>query len=157
MQVTAMEILRRCRSAAADVAKMQQKIDQRRDALTCIAPSGTTPSGKNQGAASKDKTGTLIADIDELEQALKDRKNQQLAETMAVLVLLDLLPKTSSDVLYRYYIKRQSIPRIAVALSYTDGYVRKVKADAEGHLSALSEKQVAEALPAWYLREVKGK
>ena len=44
---------------------------------------------------------------------------------------------------------------IAAAMGFTDGYIRKVKADAESRLDSLQEAQVAAALPAWYMRGTK--
>ena len=96
-----------------------------------------------------------MADIDGLERALEQRRNQQQAEIVAALVLLDCLPETDSGILYRYYIKRDSVPSIAAAMGFTDGYIRKVKADAESRLDSLQEARVAAALPAWYMRGTK--
>lgn len=151
----AMDILRRCRSAASDISRTQQRIAQRRDALTCIAAPQIRVDGTDRSARSSDKTSELMADIDGLERALEQRRNQQQAEIVAALVLLDCLPETDSGILYRYYIKRDSVPSIAAAMGFTDGYIRKVKADAESRLDSLQEAQVAAALPAWYMRGTK--
>lgn len=151
----AMDILRRCRSAASDISRTQQRIAQRRDALTYIAAPQIRADGTDRSARSSDKTSELMADIDGMERALEQRRNQQQAEIVAALVLLDCLPETDSGILYRYYIKRDSVPCIAAALGFTDGYIRKVKADAESRLDSLQEAQVAAALPAWYMRETK--
>lgn len=151
----AMDILRRCRSAASDISRTQQRIAQRRDALTCIAAPKIRADGTDRSARSSDKTSELMADIDGLERALEQRRNQQQAEIVAALVLLDCLPETDSGILYRYYIKRDSVPSIAAAMGFTDGYIRKVKADAESRLDSLQEAQVAAALPAWYMRGTK--
>lgn len=151
----AMDILRRCRSAASDISRTQQRIAQRRDALTCIAAPQIRTDGTDRSARSSDKTSELMADIDGLERALEQRRNQQQAEIVAALVLLDCLPETDSGILYRYYIKRDSVPSIAAAMGFTDGYIRKVKADAESRLDSLQEAQVAAALPAWYMRGTK--
>ena len=151
----AMDILRRCRSAASDISRTQQRIAQRRDALTCIAAPQIRADGTDRSARSSDKTSELMADIDGLERALEQRRNQQQAEIVAALVLLDCLPETDSGILYRYYIKRDSVPSIAAAMGFTDGYIRKVKADAESRLDSLQEARVAAALPAWYMRWTK--
>lgn len=151
----AMDILRRCRSAASDISRTQQRIAQSRDALTCIAAPQIRADGTDRSARSSDKTSELMADIDGLERALEQRRNQQQAEIVAALVLLDCLPETDSGILYRYYIKRDSVPSIAAAMGFTDGYIRKVKADAESRLDSLQEAQVAAALPAWYMRGTK--
>ena len=151
----AMDILRRCRSAASDISRTQQRIAQRRDALTCIAAPLIRADGTDRSARSSDRTSELMADIDGLERALEQRRNQQQAEIVAALVLLDCLPETDSGILYRYYIKRDSVPSIAAAMGFTDGYIRKVKADAESRLDSLQEAQVAAALPAWYMRGTK--
>lgn len=151
----AMDILRRCRSAASDISRTQQRIAQRRDALTYIAAPQIRADGTDRSARSSDKTSELMADIDGLERALEQRRNQQQAEIVAALVLLDCLPETDSGILYRYYIKRDSVPSIAAAMGFTDGYIRKVKADAESRLDSLQEARVAAALPAWYMRGTK--
>lgn len=151
----AMDILRRCRSATSDISRTQQRIAQRRDALTCIAAPQIRADGIDRSARSSDKTSELMADIDGLERALEQRRNQQQAEIVAALVLLDCLPETDSGILYRYYIKRDSVPSIAAAMGFTDGYIRKVKADAESRLDSLQEARVAAALPAWYMRGTK--
>lgn len=151
----AMDILRRCRSAASDISRTQQRIAQRRDALTRIAAPQIRADGTDRSARSSDKTSELMADIDGLERALEQRRNQQQAEIVAALVLLDCLPETGSGILYRYYIKRDSVPSIAAAMGFTDGYIRKAKADAESRLDSLQEARVAAALPAWYMRGTK--
>ena len=81
----AMDILRRCRSAASDISRTQQRIAQRRDALTCIAAPQIRADGTDRSARSSDKTSELMADIDGLERALEQRRNQQQAEIVAAL------------------------------------------------------------------------
>lgn len=97
----AMDILRRCRSAASDISRTQQRIAQRRDALTCIAAPQIRADGTDRSARSSDKTSELMADIDGLERALEQRRNQQQAEIVAALVLLDCLARNG---------QRHSIP-----------------------------------------------
>lgn len=131
------------------------RVGHQQDAAAHCAAPQIRADGTDRSARSSDKTSELMADIDGLERALEQRRNQQQAEIVAALVLLDCLPETDSGILYRYYIKRDSVPSIAAAMGFTDGYIRKVKADAESRLDSLQEARVAAALPAWYMRGTK--
>ena len=71
--------------------------------------------------------------------------------------LLDMLPDLESSVLHAYYIGQEGTAIIAARLKYQDGYIRKVKRNAEKALGEITPGQVASALPPWYLKEYGGK
>lgn len=148
----AIDILDRCRDAQKDIKGVEQRIERRRDALYAIAAPAPDKSSGGRGTPDPDKPGRLLADIESLEQQKRVREEEQRAELTSACLLLDMLPETESDVLHRYYIKRQSLPAIARKMAYSDGYARKIKSDAEALLRELPADAVDATLPAWYLR-----
>lgn len=153
----AIVILQRCRDAAGDIRRLEQRIQRRRDALTSISAPLPDPNGGSRGQGDPDKIGKVEAEIDALERRKNAREEAQRIEVAAACVLLDSLPELESDVLHGYYIKQESTAIIAKRLKYQDSYIRKVKGNAEKALDALPPDQVAEALPEWYLREYEGR
>jgi hypothetical protein len=53
----------------------------------------------------------------------------------------------------KLYLRRLKVGAIAAKLNFTDGYIRKLKGEAERKLDALDEPSVRAALPPWYLKE----
>lgn len=153
----AITIFKRCRAAAGDIRRLQQRIQQRRAALTSITSPQADPNGGSKGSTDPDKYGKLLADIDALERDLEARKQARTCEIAAACVLLDKLPETESGVLHGYYIAQETTAIIAVRLKYQDSYIRKVKRNAEKMLGDIPPEQVAAALPPWYLKEYGGK
>lgn len=148
--MNAMIILIRCRSAEADKRRLRQRIEQRREAMTCITPRMDAVGG-SRGGSSGDKIGNLMADVSELEGALAAREEAHRVEVAAACALLDLLPESESAVMYSFYVSGSKVPLIAKQLGFTDGYVRKLKAEGMKRLSELQPEAVTAALPGWYL------
>lgn len=148
----AMTILARCRAAKNDISRIQQRIDQRRELLDSIgAPACDRPGGS--GAWDRDKTGRILADIDELEREKDARKEEERAEKVAAVSLLEMVPDLEGKVLYDYYIRGWDTPEIARKEKYTAGYVRKAKRNGEQLLDMLGPDRVRSVLPGWYIRE----
>ncbi len=146
-------ILRRCRTAAGEIRWLNQRIQQRREAMTSLSAPPFDPNGGSHGQSAPDKLGKLLSDIDSLERSLENRKQARLVEIAAACALLDRLPALESSVLHGFYIKQESTSSIAKRLNYQDSYIRKVKINAEKTLGELTADQVAAALPLWYLQE----
>jgi hypothetical protein len=148
-----MTILMRCREAEADMRRIRQRIRQRQEAAECITPVMDIAGVKGHGTGEPDRIGVLVGAISELETALEARERARRVEVAAVCVLLDRLTETESAVLYSYYVTRLKLGAIAAKLSFTDGYIRKLKADAETKLDTPDGASVRAALPPWYLKE----
>ena len=149
----AMTILKRCRSAAADIERLQERIDQRRDVLGSVSAPLGDPNGGSRAQGDRDKIGAILGDIDQLERELQGRREEELAEKAAAVVLLDMVPDLERKVLYDYYVKRWDTGEIARKEKYTPGYVRKTKRIGEQMLDMLIPERVAAALPGWYIKE----
>lgn len=145
----AMMILRRCRNAEEDLRRIRQRIRQRREAMTGISGPSADPSGGSRGSE-PDKLGRMVADLDALERKLAAREQARAVETAAACVLLDGLPDLENRVLYRYYVRVESVPAVAKAMKYSEGYVRRIKARGERMMREVPAEAVAAALPAWY-------
>ena len=154
--MNAMTILKRCRAAKSDIARLQQRIDQWHDVLTSLSAPQADPNGGSRGTGDKDKTGKILADIDALEREIAARKEAYEAEKVSACALMDMIPDLEGRVLYDYYVKRWDTPEIARKEKYTAGYVRKTKRNAEQLLEMLDPDRVKATLPAWYLREKGG-
>lgn len=149
----AMTILRRCRAAQADEERLQERIWQRRDVLESVSAPQGDPNGGSRAQGDRDKIGAILGDIDQLERELQERKEAELAEKAAAVVLLDMVPDLERKVLYDYYVRRWDTGEIARKEKYTAGYVRKTKRNGEQLLDMLGPERVAAALPAWYIKE----
>ena len=154
--MNAMTIMKRCRTGKDDIARIQQRIDQRRDLLDSIGAPPADPNGGSRGTGDKDKTGRILADIDLLEREMEARREAWNAEKVAAVALLEKVPDLEGTVLYDYYVKRMDTPEIARKEKYTPGYVRKTKRNGEQLLEMLGPEQVKAVLPAWYIKEKEG-
>lgn len=154
--MNAITILKRCRAAKGEIDRLQQRIEQRREVLDSLSAPQADPNGGSRSAGDRDKIGRILADIDELEREIDERREAERAEKVAAVVLLDLVPDLESKVLLDYYVKRWDTPQIARKEKYTAGYVRKTKRAAEQLLEMVSEDKVSGALPGWYLKKEGG-
>jgi chromosome segregation ATPase len=148
----AMTMLDRCRNAESDMRRLRQRIQQRREAAECITPK-VDAIGGGRGTSDPDKIATLVAAINELEAELKAREQARRVEAAAACALLDALPEYESAVLHQFYVQRAKVSSIAKKLRFTEGYIRKLKAEGEKLLGVLPSADVDKTLPAWYLRE----
>lgn len=152
----AMTIFERCRSAAGEIRRLNQRIQQRREAMKSAPAPQPDPSGGSRTRAATDRTGKMVADIDALERQLEARKQARGAELAAACALLDDLPELESSVLYGYYIGMESAASMARRMKYQDSYIRKVRRNGEKLLNELSGDQVAAVLPTWYMHRYGG-
>ena len=150
-EITAMEILKRCRDAEKDLRELDIKIERRRDILTNTGAPQGDPNGGGRSRGGQDKTGRLVAEIDELERLKEERKQERAVEQAALVALLDDVPELEGRVLYASYMKREKPEAIAKRLHMSAAYVRKKKRDGEEVLGLLSTERVRSVLPKWYL------
>lgn len=147
----AMTILKRCRGAADEIARIEQRIRQRRSVMSSLgSPLSNTGGGRS---AAGDRMSGLMADLDQLERQLTARKERRNAEVASSCALLDELPSLESSVLFGFYVGRENVPALARRLKYQEGYVRRVKKKGEELLAMIGPEQVAATLPTWYTRE----
>lgn len=149
----AMTILKRCRAAQTDEERLRERIWQRREVLESVSAPQGDPNGGSRVQGDRDKIGSILGDIDQLERELQERQEAELAEKAAAVVLLDMVPDLERKVLFDYYVKRWDTGEIARKEKYTAGYVRKTKRNGEQLLDMLGPERVAAALPAWYIKE----
>ncbi len=154
--MNAITILKRCRAAEGDIERLQQRIEQRWDVLNSLSAPQADPNGGSRGSGDKDKTGRILAEIDELEREMASRKEAYEAEKVAALALMDMVPDLEGKILFGYYVKRMDTTGIARKEKYTAGYVRKTKRNAEQLLDMLETEKVTSTLPAWYLKQKGG-
>ncbi len=149
----AMTIMKRCRTAEDDLARIRNRIDQRKELLDGKSVPPPDPNGGSRGGGDPDRTGRSLADIDQLEREAVARQEAWNAEKAAAISLTEMVPDTEGKVLYDYYVKRMDTPEIARKEKYTPGYVRKVKRSGEQLLDMLGPDRVRSVLPGWYMRE----
>ena len=146
-----MSILRSCRKAEQDKERLEQLIAQRREVLDSLSGPRMDPNGGGKGSPDPDKTGRIVADIDELERKLQQRRDEHEVEKVAVTAMMDWLPIMEGKVLHKYYVNGMTTAEIAKAEKYTMGYIRKAKRRGEELLRMVSLERVREVVPRWYL------
>ena len=144
MQMNAIRILNDCRSAPEEIRRTEQRIWQRQ---RFVAGRRTDRPGNAE---------QLREEIERLQEELTRQQQRSAVLTAAACALLDRLPGTESAVLYGYYIEGQSVAGLARKLSYSEGYVRKLRKQGEDRLRRIPGSEAARQLPAWYIREVEG-
>lgn len=133
----AIEILSRCRDAPAEIRRTEQRIWQR----------------KNFAASSPALGGRVADEISALEQQLRAQRERSAIEKAAACALLDRLNAKESAVLYGYYIDGLTVAGLARKLHYSEGYVRRLRRQAEGRMARIPEEEAEAQLPAWYRKE----
>lgn len=149
----AMEILKRCRNAENEIIRIESQIRRRRDLLGQTGAPAMDPNRGGRGSSDPDKTGRILGDIDLLERALEARKQRKAVEEAASIALTEMAPELEGKVLYRYYVKRDTVAGIARKEKYTEGYIRKVRKRGEEIMRLLSPEKVATTVPRWYIEE----
>ena len=79
-----MTVLKRCRAAEGDMARIRLRIQRRREAMECITPRMDVTGSRS--TAEPDKMGAFVAAITELEADLKARELARSAEVAAACV-----------------------------------------------------------------------
>ena len=151
MTMTAMVILERCRAAEKELRLTREKIARYRDAARRMTSALDGVGGRSSGEA--DRLAAIAGEIDALERRMKRREEDYSAELDAACRLLDMLPPKEALILYRYYLKRQTLSAVAAELGYSRGYIRNLKGAACARLAALGEGEVLRLLPVWYIIE----
>ena len=143
-KMNAIRILNDCRSAPEEIRRTEQRIWQRQ---RFVAGRRTDRPGNAE---------RLREEIRQLQEELTGMQQRSAVLIAAACALLDHLPGTESEVLYGYYIEGQSVAGLARKLSYSEGYVRKLRRQGEDQLRRIPAAEVARQLPAWYVREAEG-
>lgn len=149
-----MEILRRCRTAAEEIERMEIRIRQRRAAAG--AGGATLSMDGGGGSGYGDRVGRIGAELADLEQQKEDREMALSVEVASACALMDLLPALESKILYGYWVEGKSTGEIARTEHFTQAYVRKKKRGGEMLLEMLGPDRVRETLPRWYLEKYPG-
>lgn len=147
----AMTILKRCRAAERDIERLEQLIAQRRAVLDGLSGPQLDPNGGGRGGQDPDKTGRIVADIDELERKKQQREEEHEVEKVAVTAMMDWLPIMEGKVIFGYYVDGLTTAEISKKEKYTMGYVRKAKRRGEELLGMVYEEKISELVPRWYL------
>lgn len=149
----AITVFKRVRAADEEIGRLERQKQQRWEVLTSLSAPQADPNGGGHGSRDLDKNGRIMADIDMLERKIQRRQERKEAETVAALLLVDMLPDLEGTVLHAYYLMRKGTAEIAREKNYTAGYVRRVKRQGEQLLAILPPERVAGTLPGWYLKE----
>ncbi len=149
----AITILKRCRGSEEDIRRLENMIWRRRDAMSSLQAPRTDPDGGSRPTGDQDKIGRMIGDVDALERQLEERRQEQAVETASSCAMLDMLPDLESQVLYGYYVRRQTTAEVSRRLKYQEAYLRKVKRRGEDALRLLTPERVRGTLPRWYVEK----
>ena len=148
--MNAVDILKHCKAAHHDITYLQEQIERKREILTALPTLKTDDTGGSHGTPDKDKIGRILADIDLLEREIQTREAERDAESIAAASFLDRLSPIEGKILFEYYIKRWDTEKIAAKNSYTGGYIRKAKREAEKKLSFVRFEDIKYLFPEWY-------
>ena len=151
----AMEILRRCRTAAEEIERMEIRIRQRRAAAGAGGASLSMDGGPG-GSGYGDRVGRIGAELADLERQKEERELALSVEMASACALMDLLPALESKILYGYWVERKSTGEIARTEHFTQAYVRKKKRGGEMLLEMLTPERVLATLPKWYIDRYPG-
>ena len=148
----AMTILRRCRKAKEDLKRLELQLERRNDAMRAFGGNRIDDIGGSRVGGGSDRMARMSAEIDEIERAIRDRKEARIAEVGSAIQLIDMLEDDmEADVLYRYYVTGDGIAGIARAIPCDRSYVQRKKKDGEQSMGRLAGEQVAATLPGWYM------
>lgn len=143
----AMTILKRCREAPKDLETLEIRIRQRRDALTQVSAAADQGGGRGTPG---DRMAAVVAAIADIEQQATERRQRLSVEVAAACVLLDMLDERYSRVLHLYYVKGLTVRLAAKKMKYSEGYLRRLKREAEDAARAIPEDEVRQSAPEWY-------
>lgn len=149
----AMVILKRCRDAVKEIARINLRIRQREALATGISAPALDPNRVGRGGGDPDKNGRLTAEIVDLKEEKKRRQERMAVEMASSCALVDFLPELESAVLYGYYVLRKDTDEIARDQRYQPGYIRRIKRQGEEIMRMLDPEKVNATLPRWYLEE----
>ena len=146
----AMTILKRCRASGAELVELDARIRQRRDAATMISAVISGEPGHAPGGLASDKIAAAAAAVADLEARAQQRRERQAVELAAVSALAERLEGVQGRIVYLYYGKALTVRAVAKRVKYTEGYVRRLRREAEDRLRQVPAEEVDELLPPWY-------
>lgn len=146
-RLTALDVLRRCRDGAAEMAAMEDAILFRRATLERCTQ---RLSGMPQGGGMEGKMSEIICEVCDLEKALDARKRAHAAELCAGVWIMDLLPAEERDVLRGLYIEGSSLSAIARRKQISASSAKRYRQSGEERCAALYMDELAGYLPEWY-------
>lgn len=143
--MTAMQLLDRCRRAAHDILR----IDDRMARLRECAEKVTSCLGQMGGGSGiSDKALAFVEQLEACRIERDERERAYECELLAACEIVDRLPELTGGILYRYYVNGQSLKYIADALGYTRPYVRQKKTEGDRRITRVGN--VDAMLPDWY-------
>ena len=91
------------------------------------------------------------AAVADLEARAQQRRERQAVELVAVNALAERLEGVQGRIVYLYYGKALTVRAVAKRVKYTEGYVRRLRREAEDQLRQVPAEEVDELLPPWYM------
>jgi len=146
-------IFRRCRSADEELAKLEGRIQRKRERMASFGGIRMDANGGSRSTGDGDRMAGMAAALDEAEREKRDRLEAKIAEVNAAEQLLEMVPDQESEILERYYLNKNSLREVAKKMHLSEGYVRARKKDADLAAETISEERVAGTLPRWYLQK----
>lgn len=148
IRLNALDILRRCMDGDADIQRIEDSINIRRDTLTRCTQS---ISGMPRGSSGvEDKMAETICEIAELEQRRTERKREHAAEMCAGMWIVERLPPDERIALKCIYLEGKSIRGTARAMGYSDSSVRRFIQAGERRCAEMYMDSMVGFLPEWY-------
>jgi hypothetical protein len=151
MTLTAMEILERCRRAEGEKRRLKERADMIRDTAGHMTASLDGIGARSTGET--DHMANMVAMLDGVERELQQRDREYTAEVAAACQLMDMLPALECSIMSRYYIRGQTLRKIAQDTGYSYSYVCRCKASGRQQLLQLGEGEIMRLLPQWYIIE----
>lgn len=149
----AIVILTRCRDAAEDIRALEERLARLR---ACVTNTAAPPTNRDAARVQRhgvSKSELFLGDITECEAALAARLYARDVEELACCRIVDMLPMPERDILYRYYVARETVRCIATAMGYSAGYIKQRKRNGLTLIAEISEDAVDAQLPDWYLAQ----
>ena len=149
-ELTALDILRRCKEGPDTIRELEDLIRFRRDTVErCTQQFSNTP---HSGGGVYDKVGELSCEIVELQRQVDLRKREYAAEQCAVLWIVERLPTVEQRVLRGWYLEKKSLRAIAAEICYSDSSVKRFRDAGERRCAEMNMDMLVGFLPEWYER-----
>lgn len=139
--MTALEILERCRSGEQEIHDLETSVAMRRAVL---ARCGEPPKPSDTALE------TLSTETAAFGSKLERRKRFYSAELRAGVWIVELLPAGQRDVMRGWYLEKKSIGQIAVKTHYSTSSVKRLRAIGRERCRSMDMSDLAGFLPEWY-------
>jgi hypothetical protein len=146
--MTALELMAACRRDNQEKARLEARVEELDDAITCISAFG----GAGGRGSVSDRFAAYSARKDELERRLKQVKRALAAEIAACILLSDALPDTQRRAMRGFYCYGKSVSILSEEMHYTPRNVYKALAAGREAAEKISGETVLDKLPPWYLK-----